>query len=64
MSSTDSDCISETVRDVLNKTLEQDPLKRISASSLLQHPWFNVHILLFIKNVIKIHPINIKLQNF
>ncbi|XP_065644840.1 55 kDa erythrocyte membrane protein isoform X4 [Hydra vulgaris] len=57
MSLTGSD-ISETAKDILYQVLEYDPVKRPSATSLLQHQWFNkkqqaprLHLLKTIENL-------------
>lgn len=35
------DCISDQAKDLVQKMLEKDPEKRLTATEALQHPWFN-----------------------
>jgi len=45
--------IKGEVKDLINRMLQPNPVKRITVSEIKAHPWFNVDIPPYIRNMME-----------
>jgi serine/threonine protein kinase len=46
---------TKEVRDLINRMLQPNPVKRIKLSEIKQHPWFLVNLPKYLKDLSNVH---------